>query len=157
MSKHAIDTELINPFVVATGNVFRTMLGCEVTRESLFLKESAVPPYEVSGVIGLTGRKTGTMLISLSREVAIGATEALLGYRPTSLNEDVVDAVGEIANMIAGNAKANLEDATMSLSLPNVIMGKNHVIAFPSGAVTLGIPFETSLGDICIEIGFTNS
>lgn len=155
-SASSIDVDIINHFVSATGSVFRTMLGAEVNRGSLAVKEGSHPPHEVSGVIGLTGPTAGTMLISLSRESAIGVCEAMLGTRPESLDSDVVDAVGEVANMIAGNAKANMADSGMRLSLPNVVMGVNHSISFPSDTVTITIPFSTSLGPICIEIGLSN-
>lgn len=154
-SAAAVDVELINHFVTATASVFRTMLGAEVNRGNLSVKEGSNPPHEVSGVIGLTGDTAGTMLLSLGRDTAISVCEAMLGSRPESLDGDVVDAVGEVANMIAGNAKALLADSTTRLSLPNVVIGKNHVIGFPSDTVTIHIPLTTSLGPACIEIGMS--
>ena len=148
-----ISVEYINPFVGAAVNVFQTMMDCELTRGQLYLKEHAQPDYEISGIIGLSGKATGTVVLSLGRDVAIAATEVLLGERPDSLNPDVVDAIGELANMVAGNAKTHLEQFEMSLSLPNVIIGKNHSVQFPSDVTPIGIPFSCPWGSICMDVG----
>ena len=92
-------------------------------------------------------------MLSLSREVALGATEAMLGEHHTEINADVVDVVGELTNMIAGSAKAKLEQFAMSISLPNVVIGKNHSVAFPTGVTPFGIPFTTKWGEVCIDVG----
>jgi chemotaxis protein CheX len=85
--------------------------------------------------------------------VAITATERMLGDRPDSINADVVDAVGELVNMIAGRAKSNLSELEMNLSLPTVITGKNHVIKFGSTAQTICIPYTCEWGQLSLEVG----
>ena len=45
-----------------------------------------------------------------------------------------------------------LEELSMSISLPSVIAGKNHTVSFPSGAVPVGIPFESELGAFSVEV-----
>ena len=145
--------EYINPFVASTRSVFATMLGCEITRGAPFSKEDHHPQHEISGVIGLSGKARGTVVLSLERNVALAATEALLGERPEDVNADVVDAVGELTNMIAGGAKAKLEQLELTVSLPSVITGKSHTVDFPSQAVRIGIPFESQWGTLLVEVG----
>ncbi|RIK71009.1 MAG: chemotaxis protein CheX [Planctomycetota bacterium] len=106
-----------------------------------------------SGVIGLSGRASGTVVLSLQRAVAIMATEVLLGQKPAAINEDVIDAVGEITNMIAGRAKAGLEHLAMTLALPTVITGKNHIVSFGSATQTIRIPYSCEWGDMVLEVG----
>lgn len=148
-----VRAEYINPFLSAAANVFRTMLSQEITRGQPYLKGHHQPDHEISGIIGLSGKAVGTVVLSLGRTVALAAAGQMLGERPVELNADVVDAVGELTNMIAGNAKAQLEQFNMSISLPNVIMGKNHSVAFPSGVTPIGVPFECSWGPVCIDVG----
>ena len=113
--------ELINPFIASTVQVFATMLRCPLTRGSLQLRSNGfVPEYEINGIIGLSGGLSGTVIISLQEGVALNATEAMLGVRPPGVNEDVIDAVGEIANMVAGAAKSQLESYKLSMSVPTV-------------------------------------
>lgn len=145
--------EYINPFILSTVEVFSTMLNCELTRGQLSLNANFQPEHDVSGIIGLTGNASGTVVVSLQKEVALGAAEAMLGEKPESFNADVIDAVGELTNMIAGRAKANLEHLDMKLALPTVITGKNHCITFGSTAQTICIPYTCDWGELSVEVG----
>lgn len=145
--------EYINPFVSAAVEVFSTMLNCELARGPLSLNSSFQPAHEISGIIGLSGRASGTVVVSVDREVAISATEQMLGCRPTSIDADVIDAIGEVTNMIAGKAKAGLEHLAMNLALPTVVTGKNQVIRFGSNAQTIRIPYVCRWGELSVEVG----
>lgn len=147
-----MNVEYINPFVAATVNVFDTMLSCRISRGKPHLSRRDQPEHEVSGVIGLSGGTTGLVVLSIDKHLALSAAEAMLGERPASINADVVDMVGELANMIAGAAKAKLEEFQLSVSLPSVIVGTNHVIGFPSNARPICIPFESPWGPLCLEV-----
>jgi chemotaxis protein CheX len=148
-----MQVELINPFVSAANNVFQTMLNCELARGTLGIKRNNTPEFEVSGLIGLSGNCQGMVVFSLGRDTALKATEIMLGQRPDSLNRDVVDAVGELANMIAGAAKSQLDRYNLSVSLPSVICGKHHSINFPSTSTPISLPFQSKIGPVCIEVG----
>ena len=97
-------------------------------------------------MIGLSGKAQGTVVLGLSREAALSATEVLLQERPAEINGDVTDAVGELVNIIAGSAKAKLEHLDMSVSLPTVITGKFHCVEFPTKVTPICIPFNVRLG-----------
>lgn len=145
--------EYINPFVRAVLSVFSTMLNCTLKRGQPYRKVNFQPMHEVTGIIGLSGKAKGTVVLSLDREAATRATEVLLGERPRSINADVTDAVGELTNIIAGNAKAELEQYALSVSLPTVITGKGHCIDFPRAAPAISIPFECEWGAVLVEVG----
>jgi chemotaxis protein CheX len=147
--------EYINPFLTSTISVFDTMLGCALTRGTPYVKSGAQPEHEVSGVIGLSGKARGTVVLGLGRESALNAAEALLQERPPEINADVTDAVGELANIIAGGAKAQLEHLAMSVSLPTVITGKHHCVEFPSTVTPICIPFESEWGPVTVEVGLS--
>jgi chemotaxis protein CheX len=148
-----MNVEHINPFLAATVAVFDTMLNCKLSRGDIYHKTGEQPQHEVSGVIGLSGMAQGTVVLGLSREAALGAAEAMLQERPTEIDGDVTDAVGELVNMIAGSAKAKLEHLELSVSLPTVITGKNHSVEFPTKVTPVCIPFASAWGDITVEIG----
>jgi chemotaxis protein CheX len=147
--------EYINPFLTSTISAFDTMLDCPLTRGTPFIKNGSTPEHEVSGIIGLSGKARGTVVLGLSRDAALNATEVLLEERPPAINADVTDAVGELANIIAGGAKAKLEHLSMSVSLPTVITGKCHSVEFPSKVTPICIPFESKWGPITVEVGLT--
>ena len=70
--------EYINPFLSATVSVFDTMLGWQLRRRDPFVKEGLRPEHEVSGIIGLSGKAKGTVVLSLNKEAALQATSVLL-------------------------------------------------------------------------------
>jgi len=137
-----VQVEYINPFIKSLGNIFTTMLQCKLTRGEIGLNHERVPLHSISGVIGLTGRAKGTVVLSLSEEVALKAASTLLMAEATELDEEVVDAVGELTNMLAGGAKAELEQYHLSISLPTVILGKDHDVCFPQGVTPIHIPLR---------------
>ena len=112
--------------------------------------------HEVSGIIGLSGEKgSGTVVLSLARMVAVKSTGVLLGLEKDTVDEDVIDAIGELTNMVAGAAKSQLEFLQMSLSLPMVIMGKNIMVGFDKEIRPLVVPFDCKWGELSLEIGMT--
>jgi chemotaxis protein CheX len=144
--------EYINPFVNATTDVFDTMLSCPLTRGELRLSGQDQPEHDISGVIGLSGDASGLVVVSIDKQVAFQAARVMLCEPISTINADIVDLVGELANMIAGAAKAKLDDFELSVSLPTVIVGTNHVIGFPSNARPICIPFESPWGSLCLEV-----
>jgi chemotaxis protein CheX len=147
--------EYINPFIASLSNTFKTMLGCEVQRGRPSLKENYLPLYDVSGIIGLTGKAIGTVVLSLSKSVALEATSAMLLNETIEMNADVVDAVGELTNMVAGGAKAQLEEYRLSVSLPSVITGRNYSVRFPSEVTPICVPFDSKWGPLALEVGLS--
>lgn len=147
-----IDPNYIKPFVVAAKNVFETMIEVPFKLGKPTLKTgSQVPPHEISSIIGLSGNVTGSVVISLSHEVAYELVSALVGDEVTELNDDCTDAIGEIANMIAGNAKTDFPSGNNAISTPSVVVGK-HKVSYPSGLPIITIPCITEKGDMYIEI-----
>ena len=148
-----MQVEYINPFISALKNTFQTMLSCEARRGTLAVKQDARAAHEISGVIGLSGLAVGTVVVSFSAPVAIKAASTMLMMEATSVDDDVLDAVGELTNMVAGAAKAELEEYNMQVSLPNVITGAGHEVHFPSEVSPISIAFDTDWGPISLEVG----
>lgn len=146
--------EFINPFVASTTHVFKTMFSTDLNRGQIFLRRPDQTHGGMSGVIGLTGMATGTVAILVSDATALKITGRFLGMEVDSVNEDVVDCVGEVINMVAGNAKAQLEQYKLSISLPSIVRGKDHLIDFPKDITPICIPFDSDIGDLMVQVGF---
>jgi chemotaxis protein CheX len=147
--------EYINPFIAAVQNVFSTMLSCEVRRGQPVLKENNLADHYVSGVIGLSGNAVGAAVLSMSESAALASASHMLMSDITEMSDDVLDAVGELVNIVSGAAKADLEEYNLMISLPNVITGREHEIHFPSDVKPLSIPFETDWGPITLVVGLS--
>lgn len=151
----AVRVEFINPFIVAVTKTLEMMVGCKVTREPPQLKKNPQTLYPISGIIGLSGVVAGTVVLTMSEQLALKSASVMLMEDCTELTEDVFDAVGELTNVVAGNAKAQLEEYKLSLSLPNVIRGHATELRFPENCQPITIPFQTDFGPLAVEIGFT--
>lgn len=147
-----MDVAYINPFIRATVKVFRVMLGCELATPELRWKRDRQPAQEVSGIIEITGPVSGIVVLGISRSAAIRVTETLLGEQVDQINELVRDAVGELTNMIAGNAKAELDGSRLRVGLPWVIVGRHHTLPIQRGATSFDIVFDSDLGPVTVEV-----
>ena len=87
----------------------------------------------------------------MPKTLAAALASILIGDTIEALDEDCIDAVGEIANMIAGNAKTDFPSGNNSISTPSVVVGK-HKVSYPSGLPIITIPCITDKGDMFIEI-----
>lgn len=146
--------EYINPFVKATQNVFRTMMNVEAVAEKPFLFDpiSGDHAYDISGIIGLSGETTGAVVLSFTKLCALKAVSAFSGMEIKIFDQTVVDAIGELINIIAGNAKKDLTEFNLNISLPSVIKGHSHKLNWPTGVPVIMIPFNSPLGEFSLSV-----
>ena len=147
--------EFINPFLAAATNVLETMAQTKVKALKPRLKDEPVTYGEVTGIIGMASDKIeGTMVISFEKNCILKIVGNML-YEPpkTEIDDEIVDAVGELTNMICGGAKAELAklNQKFDLATPTMVVGTGVAITVFSDAPTLIIPFDTDSGKFVIE------
>lgn len=147
----AINPKLIVPFVNSVRNVFATMVKVETTIDRPTLKQHPAASYDISGIIGFSGQIVGSVVVSFSRQAGEALVEAFAGSRYEMGSADFADAIGELANMIAGAAKKDL-GAKASITVPNVVIGGGHTIARLSDVPCLVIPCRTPVGNFAVEV-----
>jgi len=146
--------EYINPFIESTLSVFKTMIGIEPKKNNIYIKQGDEPSFDISGVIGLAGQATGSVVISLPEDLALEVVSKFLGEEKKNVDDDVVDAVGEFINMIAGSTKKVFSEKGLKfkISIPNVIVGKGHKINRPSNVPCLGVKFDVADKFFVVEV-----
>ena len=82
------------------------------------------------------------MVLSFQKSTAQAIVNAFAGAPIVPDSPDFADAVGELANMIAGSAKTSFGGAT-SISVPSIILGPGHTIARLHDVPCLIIPCQT--------------
>lgn len=147
----SINPKLIIPFVNSVRQVFTTMLKVETTVNRPHLKEDRGPSYDVSSIIGFSGDVVGSVVVSFPMDAAAKLVAAFAGTPIQPGTGDFVDAVGELANMIAGGAKKHLGNAA-SITVPSVVLGAGHQIARLSDVPTIVIPCTTPAGAFAVEV-----
>jgi len=147
-----IRAEHINPFIVSNMETFTKMVGLEAKPGKLMLKSSSKLDYDISGLIGLSGKVLGTIAMSFPETTAIAVCNKFMSADYTDLHDDILDAVGELVNIVAGNAKKGLTEFDIEISLPSVVLGHNHRIIDPKGAISFVVPFTTTLGGFHMSV-----
>ena len=123
-------TQMIEATHSAAAEVFSTMLGLEIEPCATH-SDRACPSINdgVMAFVGITGPWVGNGIISCTAELACQLCAALLMTEAEAVTEEVLDAVGEIANMVIGNFKTAAETVVgpLGLTVPTVIYGKNFI------------------------------
>lgn len=107
--------------------------------------EPATPPGEVVACVHVTGTFSGSVICSTTQRFAELCAERMLAVDISQVDdESVVDAIGEIVNMIGGSVKALLPEPS-TLSLPVVSVGDGPDLMVP------GTSLLTSVDLVCAE------
>ncbi len=134
--------------------IFTTMVMMEISVSDTRVEENCMQENTITGVIGLAGTHKGVLAIHVPYPVAYSITGNFLGIEIDEVNEDVEDAIGEIANMLGGNIKAILSEngRDIDLSLPSTISGAEYGFQTIKAAEKIITKFETSSGDFVVEL-----
>ena len=151
-----MDVELAKPFIKATKDVLSMMAFIQPQPGKPYVKKSTAANGDVTGIVGVTGDKHGSISITFNRKCAVTIVKNMLGDDVQDIMQDVKDAVGEISNMISGQARAGLAEMGVSLqgSTPTIIMGDNHTISHVTTGPIMAIPFKSDAGGFTIEFCF---
>lgn len=133
-------------------SVFSKMCGIEITAAEQ-RDGPAEERYELSGIVGISGAMKATAVINVSRSLAFAVAEAFTGETPTDIDDGVIDMIGELANMIGGNAKERLSNPALSLGLPTVVTGEGHGITFSPDMTLRTLAFASPHGPLQLEMG----
>jgi chemotaxis protein CheX len=152
--EECMDVNLINPFIEATLHVLSSLAFTKANAGKPYLKQDALAFGDVSGIVGLTGETSGTISVSFSEQSILAIVGSMFGEPVSEINDEVKDAVGEILNIVSGQARQKLEARGRLLkgAIPTVITGKNHTICHITKHPIIAIPFETDNGNFTIEV-----
>lgn len=151
------DSEIAKPFIKATVQILETMAQIKSTAGAPYVKKNNHASGEVSAIVGVTGDRTGSMAVTFDRACAIALVKGMLGEDDLGdMDQEMQDAVGEVANMVSGQGRAGLTQLGLTLqgSTPTVIMGDKHIIRHISKSPVIAIPFTTPDGDFTVEFCF---
>lgn len=148
--------EIAKPFIHATIHVLSTMAGITPSPGVPYVKKTLQAQGDVSAIVGITGDKAGSISVTFTKQCAIGLVRGMLGDDIQDILQDTKDAVGEITNMISGQARSGLSELGLNFqgSTPSVVMGDNHVISHITKGPVVAIPFSSPAGDFTVEFCF---
>ncbi len=149
-----INAEFVNPFLEAASAVFKSILKVDLRRGKLVIKESPIPSMDIAIIIGITGGVAGEVVYSMGYNMVFKIAEALApGLSEQQIKGEYKDIIGEMANMITGNAM-NLFASTgkrINMTTPTVVEGKDFTITLIK-QTTLGINLYSPMGQLEMNV-----
>ena len=109
--------------------------------------------YIVS-MVGFVGEMTGMISIYCSRQMALQIATSMMGLQMEEIDQDVRDAVGEIANIVVGifKAKFGTDHTPFQQSVPSVLDGHNFTSNNFDGQSNRLFAFESKAGTVYIQL-----
>jgi CheY-specific phosphatase CheX len=138
--------DIVATVTSSTKDVFGTMLGLGIQVGDARVEPVGASSFDgVVALVGVAGSWTGSGRISCSSRFACSLAGALLMSTYDAVNEEVLDAVAEVASMIVGNVKTYFEDklgSPLGLSIPTVVFGRNYQTRFSGVQEWTIVPFD---------------
>ena len=147
-----MDPKYISPFITSIKNVFSTMLQLDLEVGEPSIKSTPGSEYDVSGIIGLSGAVSGSVVLSFPSDTSKRIVALFTGEELAISHPDFADAVGELVNMVSGGAKSQFSAGNVSISIPSVVTGKGHQVVMPKDTPCVVIPCSSDCGNLAIEI-----
>jgi chemotaxis protein CheX len=149
--------EHINPFIESVRETFESMLESSVAAGKPLLPRQEGQENEIIGMIGLSGTAQGMVALKFPERTALNAVSRMVGMEYTKIDPSIIDGVGELINIIAGNAKTKFQGQRIFLSLPTVVKGSICHLSNLGDAVLLVVPFSSKLGKFEILVSFKSA
>ncbi len=150
-----MDVKYINPFINSVVTTMEMMVNTSPKRLAPFLKDNNIARGDVSGIIGFASQEiVGSVALTFPEKTVKKIYSVMMGEETNGTNEDIQDTVGELANIIAGGAKEEFSSMgiTYHISIPTVVVGKNHSIVHKGGTHVMVVPFKLENNAFFMEI-----
>jgi chemotaxis protein CheX len=105
----------------------------------------------VTGIVNIDGAWRGAVLVRCPLALASLVTAAMFQGDEDPTLEEVRDALGELANMVAGNIKALLPGPS-AISLPTVAFGSQYEISVVGTGTLATVPFMSESHPLVVSV-----
>ena len=130
-------------------SVFVTMLGLEVAPAEAAWSPA---PDRMTAAIYFAGSWSGAVLVECSPEqTAYFLRRMVPSSQAAPFDDDARDALGELANMLAGNLKSVLPKGVY-LTVPSVTVGTDYTLRICGGNITERLGFDSPCGVFWITL-----
>jgi chemotaxis protein CheX len=125
-------------------SVWETMIGTEISRTELKAHWKEDLETAMMACIQITGGWEGAVTIECTESHARKMAETMFCMEPgEAADDEVLDAFGELVNVVGGNVKAIL-DGGADLSLPAVTKGVDYTVVVPGSTEKCHLAFESN-------------
>lgn len=155
--KKSFDIEFIKPFISATETVLKIQAGTELKAEKPYAKKPEhQSEFSIAGVLNINSTAFhGSISLCFTTPVFLKIYENMVGEKIETVTPDSEDAVGELLNIIFGQAKTILIDQkgySLEKAIPTVLVGEKLRIRHKTLGITMVLPFVSPWGPVHVEI-----
>jgi chemotaxis protein CheX len=110
--------------------------------------DDSAPVRTLAAIVDISGDWNGSVSVSCERTTAVGIASVMFDAPGPELSgSDVIDALGELANMAGGAVKGML-DGEKSLGLPTVGEGIDFVMVVPNTTEVATVDYPVATGGV---------
>ncbi len=146
--------EMITKLVEATNEVFETMVFQTLDTGIPIEGEALRPRSNVVGTVGFAGSRSGLVAFYSTMSTATTIASRMLSIEPAQVNGEMVDAIGEITNMIAGSFRTKMarDGDAWAISVPTVTVGSDFYTNYVTDVRRVLCPFRMEEDEIFVEL-----
>jgi chemotaxis protein CheX len=147
--------QLLEPFISAANLTLTELAHTELAVRSVYRMLLPRTLGDVSAVLGLTLQGGEMLVLSFPAATAAAlAGQVLAEIKQEPDDELVMDCMGELANVIAGQAKTLLAETRYQLTLatPVLLSGPGLEVGSRPGVESLVIVFGSDCGDFALQV-----
>lgn len=153
-SRYSVDVRVINAIISATLKVLGQFQISNISMGKPEIKSVEEPMAGViSSVLDIVSQNfKGQLSISFDKPSFLELVSNMLMEEQSDITTENQDAVGEINNIIYGNAKPDLAQFGVAMTIPKVVHGAGQLMVSPGGSAAMRVPFTTEKGKFYIEV-----
>lgn len=153
--------EVLSTVMTATIETFKSYMNIDLLAGEVDKRIDTLDS-DVTGIVGIGGDRVGYIIIATNKGTArLVAQQMLMADEPD--DNDITDAIGELANTIAGAVKTNhAECGNVALGLPLIVAGQLRAVSEPpsssdDSSITvqckgIAIPFQTADDTVSLKV-----
>jgi CheY-specific phosphatase CheX len=152
-----LQQELLDPFIAAVQVTLQEMAKTEVSVRALWRGPVSQPPGEVAAVLELTSPIEGPLILWFPSATASALAGRIFAEVHVNPAEELIrDCLGEIANVVCGQAKAMLSGTRYAFRFSTPTVLSSAKIPAKEGKDWVVITFATDAGDLALQLGLTS-
>lgn len=150
-----IRRDILDAFIAATCATLAEMAETGADARDVYASATPRPSGDIIVVLGLTPTPGAMLVLDFPGPTASAlASRVLAGADGASDDAIIRDCMGEITNVIAGQAKAMLHGTPyrFAFSTPRIVSGRGPVPATETGRDFLVVVFASDAGDFTLHL-----
>jgi len=153
--------DFLNPFLAAIAHVLTNTIFEQPVRDRIFLRtEYPFTTKEVAMLVGITGSLTGHVVITADLVSTLKIAAKMMVQESIAVfDENARSAMGELANMITGQAMIGLMEKGFNCEItpPSVVSGSGMRVSCPANIKTIVVVMKLPYGDVEVNLALAET